>query len=64
MKIAFKDIGEIDFIAGLSPTLSPTIQTTIENEAVQLGRGLISAWLNPNGCGLDEGKVVCGEFVR
>jgi hypothetical protein len=43
LKIAFKDIGEIDFIVGLSLTLSPTIQTTIENEAVQLGRGLISA---------------------
>ena len=36
LKIAFKDIGEIDFIVGLSLTLSPTIQTTIENETVQL----------------------------
>jgi len=29
LKIAFKDIGEIDFIVGHSLTLSPTIQTTI-----------------------------------
>jgi len=36
LKIAFKDIGEIDFIVGHSLTLSPTIQTTIENETVQL----------------------------
>jgi hypothetical protein len=36
LKIAFKDIGEIDFIVGHSLTLSPTIQTTVENEIVQL----------------------------
>ena len=36
LKIAFKDIGEIDFIVGHSLTSSPTIQKTIENETVQL----------------------------
>jgi len=36
LKIAFKGIGEIDFIVGHSLTSSPTIQKTIENETVQL----------------------------
>jgi hypothetical protein len=36
LKIAFKDIGEIDFIVGHSLTSSPTIPKTIENETVQL----------------------------
>lgn len=30
---------------------------------VEVERGLITAWPNPNGCELDEGKIVCGEFV-
>jgi hypothetical protein len=35
-KLAFKDIGEIDFIVGRAMTSSPTIQTTIEGEATLL----------------------------
>jgi hypothetical protein len=35
-KLAFKDIGEIDFIVGHGMTSSPTIQTTIEGEAALL----------------------------
>jgi len=36
LKIAFKDVGQIDFIVGHALTSSPTIERTIENEAVQL----------------------------
>ena len=36
LKIAFKDIGEIDFIVANSLTASPTIQKTIENDVVLL----------------------------
>jgi hypothetical protein len=35
-KLAFKDVGEIDFIVGQAMTSSPTIQTTIEGEATLL----------------------------
>jgi hypothetical protein len=35
-KLAFRDIGEIDFIVGHGMTASPTIQTTIEGEAALL----------------------------
>ncbi len=36
LKIAFKDVGQIDFVVGHALTSSPTIEKTIENEAVQL----------------------------
>lgn len=36
LKLAFKDIGQIDFIVGSSMTLSPTTQQTIEGETVEL----------------------------
>jgi hypothetical protein len=36
LKIAFKDVGQIDFVVGHTLTSSPTIEKTIENEAVQL----------------------------
>jgi hypothetical protein len=36
LKIAFKDIGQIDFVVGHALTSSPTIQKTIEKEVVQL----------------------------
>jgi hypothetical protein len=35
-KLAFQDIGEIDFIVGHAMTPSPTIQITIEGEAILL----------------------------
>ena len=35
-KLAFKDVGEIDFIVGHAMTSSPTIQAIIEGEAIQL----------------------------
>jgi len=36
LKLAFKDIGQIDFIVGSSMTPSPTTQRTIEGETVEL----------------------------
>jgi hypothetical protein len=36
LKIAFKDIGEIDFIVGNALTPRPTVEQIIENEAVAL----------------------------
>jgi hypothetical protein len=36
LKIAFKDVGQIDFVVGRRLTSSPTIEKTIENETVQL----------------------------
>jgi hypothetical protein len=36
LKLAFKDIGQIDFIVGSSMTSSPTIRRTIEGESVEL----------------------------
>ena len=36
LKLAFKDVGEIDFIVGPSMTPSPTSRRTIEGEAVDL----------------------------
>jgi hypothetical protein len=36
LKLAFEDIGEIDFIVGHSRTSSPTVQGTIEGETVLL----------------------------
>jgi hypothetical protein len=35
-KLAFKDVGEIDFIVGYAMTSSPPIQTIIEGEATLL----------------------------
>jgi hypothetical protein len=35
-KLAFKDVGEIDFIVGHAMTSSPPIQTTVEGEATLL----------------------------
>jgi nucleotidyltransferase AbiEii toxin of type IV toxin-antitoxin system len=35
-KLAFKDVGEIDFIVGRAMTQSPTIQTSIEGETTLL----------------------------
>ena len=36
LKLAFKDVGQIDFIVGFSLTTSPTTRHTIENETVEL----------------------------
>jgi hypothetical protein len=36
LKLAFENVGEIDFIVGGSLTSTPTIPMTIEGEAVQL----------------------------